>query len=266
MATSQTWADHLKELGIDPRQLQQPDYGVVGDLAGVYGAYTNGNKVSDAYGASADSAQQQAQALQGQMQSMPTLAAMYGQDSPYAKQMAMQLAAKDAAAGRNSQYGPRMQALQADLASKGSQYAQQQAAMANQYSQALSSANNARTAAATAQQQIQGQQLGSLFKVGQSSGAVPWLNDTIGKAAQPYINQGKDYLSNMFGTNQSTNSSMGPLSGNAFNNSQPEQPQQFNSNDQSPIYGGYNGSSEQQAPTTSNGVQGYGNADEWYGY
>lgn len=40
---------------------------------------------------------------------------MFSPDSPYAKQMEETLARKDSAAGRNSQYGPRAQALAADL-------------------------------------------------------------------------------------------------------------------------------------------------------
>lgn len=174
---------------------QKPDYGVLGSLAGAYGAYTNGNNVSNAYGASATDAADQAATLKTQMDNMPTLATMYGQDSPYAKQMQLQLAAKDAAAGRNSQYGPRIQALQADLASKGSQYAQQQASMAQAYTNARNNANNQRAQATVNQNQVQGQQLGALFNLGQKSGVLPAMNQSIGDG----IKTGATGLSNMFG-------------------------------------------------------------------
>jgi hypothetical protein len=113
-------------------------------------------------------------------------------------QMQKQLAAKDAAAGRNSQYGPRLQALQSDLASKGSQYAQQQAAMANAYNTARSNANNQRTQATTNQAQVQGQQLGSLFNLGEKSGLIPYLNQGISNMAQPYMQKAGAALGDMF--------------------------------------------------------------------
>lgn len=49
---------------------------------------------------------------------MANLDRMFATDSPYAKQMQETLARKDAAAGRNSQYGPRAEKLAADLTSK----------------------------------------------------------------------------------------------------------------------------------------------------
>lgn len=54
-------------------------------------------------------------AIQNQMQ---TLKDMFSQDSPYAKMLRQQLERKDAAAGRNSQYGNRETQLQALLAEK----------------------------------------------------------------------------------------------------------------------------------------------------
>jgi len=93
--------------------------------------------------------------------------------------MQRQLAANDAKAGRNSQYGPRMQQLQANLADKGSQYLQQQANMANMYNTARSNANQQKINAATGQAQVRGQQLGSLFNVGQQTGILPAINQGI---------------------------------------------------------------------------------------
>lgn len=79
-------------------------------LAGqLYGGYRGMGSANGAVG-NANATQQ---ALQGQMGS---LAGMYAPDSPYAKQLAQQLARKDAASGRNSQYGNRAVELQARLA------------------------------------------------------------------------------------------------------------------------------------------------------
>jgi hypothetical protein len=117
--------------------------------------------------------------MKQQMDNMPTLDAMYGQNSPYALQLKDTLAAKDATSGRNSQYGPRSVQLQAALADKGSQYAAQQAQIANMYQQARMAVAATRTGAINKQQQTNGQQLGSLFQLGQSSGALPWLNSQI---------------------------------------------------------------------------------------
>jgi len=65
---------------------------------GLYDAYAK-NQVSKSAGSRADQ-------LQG----------LFGNSSPYAQQLAKQLAVRDAAAGRNSQYGPREVELQAKLA------------------------------------------------------------------------------------------------------------------------------------------------------
>lgn len=67
----------------------------LGGLASLYGMYSR-NKDNDAF--------------------TSTLANMYGQNSPYAKQLQQSLARRDAAAGRRSQYGPREVELQARLA------------------------------------------------------------------------------------------------------------------------------------------------------
>lgn len=180
------------------QSLKQPDYGVAGAGIGALGTLVNGNRVGDAYGASAADAASQADTLRTQMEQMPTLAAMYGADSPYAKQMEQTLARKDAAAGRNSQYGPRAAQLQATLADKGSQYAQQQAAMAQAYNTARSNANTQRVNAVTGQAQVQGQQLGSLFNLGEKSGFLPALNQGISNMAQPYVDKMKTGLGDMF--------------------------------------------------------------------
>ena len=158
---------------------QQTDYGTLGALGGLAGALYMGNNMSDAYGKSISSADQYAQQMQQQMQQMPTLASMYGQDSPYAQQLMKTLAAKDAAAGRNSQYGNRLVQFQAQLADKGSQYAAQQAQMNNQYGAAQNAANQARQQASLGQQQVQAQQLASLFNLGDKSGLLGKANQGL---------------------------------------------------------------------------------------
>ena len=180
------------------QSLKQPDYGTAGALGGAIGAYVNGNNVGNAYGASAADAESQANTLKSQMDSMPTLESMYGRNSPYALQMQKTLAAKDAAAGRNSQYGPRAQALQAALADKASTYAAQQAQSAQAYNAARSAANTQRVNATTGQAQVQAQQLGSLFNLGEKSGILPAFNQGISNMAQPYIQKANTALGDLF--------------------------------------------------------------------
>lgn len=175
------------------QKLEQPNYGTVGDVLGTLGTLANGSQVNDAYGSAASDAENQANTLKQQMDSMPTLASLYGPDSPYAKQLYASMSAKDAASGRNSQYENRLTQLQAALADKASTYASQQANMANMYNQSRTAANNQRINATNGQMQAQGQMLGSLFKVGQSSGALPWLNSKISGG-----------LSGLWGNNTST--------------------------------------------------------------
>lgn len=87
-------------------------------LAGLYqGQQAAGNirQAVDANKQQADFARTQADSL----------AAMYGQNSPYAQELRQQLERKDAAGGRRSQYGPREVELQAKLASMQAQTAPQ---------------------------------------------------------------------------------------------------------------------------------------------
>ena len=187
------------------QSLKQPDYGTAGALGGAIGAYVNGNNVGNAYGASAADAESQANTLKNQMDNMPTLESMYGMNSPYALQMQKQLAAKDAASGRNSQYGPRAQALQAALADKASTYAAQQAQSAQAYNTARANANQQRVNATTGQAQVQAQQLGSLFNLGEKSGILPAFNQGISNMAQPYIQKANSALGDMFPSWNSSN-------------------------------------------------------------
>jgi hypothetical protein len=192
----------LKKFGIDQSQLQSPNYGMMGSILGGLGTIVNGNRVADTYDASANDSQAQLDTLKGQMDAMPTLASMYGQDSPYALELKKTLAAKDAAAGRNSQYGPRAVQLQSMLADKGSQYAQQQAQMMNLYNKARTDLNTSRTNAAVGKSQVQGQQLGGLMNLADKTGLLNWANQglqqglsgmfgggTGGETVNPYSSQ-----------------------------------------------------------------------------
>ena len=253
MATSPALMAYLKSLGIDTSkvtdqpQLQQPDYGLLGAGVGGLMDLYSGGKVADAYGSSASSAEDQANQLQQQMQQMPTLASMYGADSPYAKQLAATLQAKDAAAGRNSQYGNRAVQLQAMLADKGSQYATAQAQMANQYNAARTAANAARAQATNAQQGVYAKVLGNMFGLADKTG---------------YLQQGNNYLKQMFNPDQpaptqeqvNTYSQGGPSTG--LYGTQPEQPYQSNGG-MGEMYGApatnyAPGMDTTQAPTSAN--------------
>ena len=94
--------------------------------------------------------QDQIRGINEQIGKIPTLESLYGTDSAYAKNLMKQLAAKDAAAGRNSQYGPRLQEFNGKLATVAGDYA-------NKYAQQVGALNNSiaglykeRTGASTA--------------------------------------------------------------------------------------------------------------------
>jgi hypothetical protein len=105
------------------------------------------------------------------------LSDMYNPDGAVAQQMAKALAAKDAKAGRNSQYAARSATLQSQLASGASNNASRIAQLIQQKQNAESQ-----------QQQVRAGQLGSLFDLAKRTGAVDWAG-----------NQLKD----LFGMNQS---------------------------------------------------------------
>jgi len=105
-------------------------------------------------------------ALQNQINS---LSGMYGQNSPYAQTLREQLARRDAAAGRRSQYGPREVELQAQLARLA-------AGNANSIFQARQ-----------AQNQMRGQGLAALYRLGKSSGAF----DKLGQGLQNLFGGGQ---------------------------------------------------------------------------
>lgn len=173
------------------------DYGALGAIGGGLGSLILGNQAADQLGQSTGAYDDMSNSLKAQMDAMPTLAAMYGPDSPYAQQLQQTLARKDAAAGRNSQYGPRLAQLQALLAEKGSQYASQQAQMADSFNRSRVAAMQAREKANTGIQQIRAQQLASLFDVGQKTGLLNPVNKFLGNLGK----QGGDYLSGLFGGN-----------------------------------------------------------------
>ena len=125
-------------------------------LAGLYTGYQANKAASN-----------NANAINGQISSLSN---MYGQNSPYAAALRQQLARKDAASGRNSQYGPREAQLQALLADKAASTA---GTIGNLSTQAQS--------ANTASQTARAQQLAQLLKLGQSSGLGNYLQQGLGQ-------------------------------------------------------------------------------------
>ena len=91
---------------------------------------------------------------------------MFGQDSPYAKQLRQTLERKDAAAGRNSQYGNRETQLQALLAEK----AMQASGAIGDLSKQSSSLDNTVTAGRNSQ-------LDALNSILNKTGAYDWTRD-----------------------------------------------------------------------------------------
>ena len=101
-----------------------------------------------------------------------TLTDMFGQDSPYAKQLRQTLERKDAAAGRNSQYGNRETQLQALLAEKALQSSQAIGGLTQQSSALDNSVNSGRN--------VQLNALDSLLnKTGVYDWTKSWMNDGL---------------------------------------------------------------------------------------
>ena len=96
------------------------------------------------------------------------LSDMYNPDGAVAQQMAKAIAAKDAKAGRNSQYAARSALLQSQLASGASSNAARIAALMQQ-----------KQNSETQQQQIRAGQLGSLFDLAKRTGAVDWAGNQL---------------------------------------------------------------------------------------
>lgn len=91
------------------------------------------------------------------------LSEIYGPNSPYAAQMRQTLARKDAAAGRNSQYGPREAQLAALLAEKQTQ-------ATDAMSRAATGGQANALALAKYKQQLMGQRLGLAANIGKRTG------------------------------------------------------------------------------------------------
>ena len=127
---------------------------LAGSLAGMYGSY-QANKAASA----------NAGAINNQISQLSN---MYSQNSPYAQQLRQELARKDAAAGRNSQYGPREAQLQALLADK-----------ANQTASTIGNLSGQAQTANTASQVARAQQLAQLLKMGQQSGLGNYLQQGL---------------------------------------------------------------------------------------
>lgn len=261
----------------------RPSFGALGDLAGAYQAYTAGNRVKDAYGQEMATTQDQLDRMRSEMDSMPSLDSMFGPDSVYATSMAQQLAAKDAAAGRLSQYGPRMAQVAAALSKSRMDAENQRAQMRQNYNTAQANLAKQRSAAAVSQEQAGGQQLASLFQGAKSLGLLEPLNKAMTDISKPYIEKAATGLSNMFGINQPDNnqnygfgygteapgatSTAAPTSSyspSSYNTpSYTPQPQQIDWSNPTPMYGSATESNGYQAPQIG---YGYGNPEEWYGY
>jgi hypothetical protein len=142
------------------------------------------------------------------------LSDMYNPNGVVAQQMQQAIAAKDARAGRNSQYAQRSATLQAQLAQGASTNAARIAQLMQQKQQSE-----------VQQQQIRAGQLGSLFDLAKKSGAVDWgmgqLKDIFGTKQPAYnydANAGQDFngyqsnsgMGQMYGPTEQTYS--GPMS------------------------------------------------------
>jgi len=144
-----------------PQSLPQQNAGGGFDLAslvGAYGAYRNGNNVID-------NANSNQAAINNQISQLSN---MYGPNSPYAQQLRASLAAKDAAAGRNSQYGTREVQLQAMLADKAAQTAGTIGTLAGQGQQSANAAS-----------QAQAQQWAALANMADKTGATQWATNGL---------------------------------------------------------------------------------------
>lgn len=131
---------------------KSPQFGdMAGSLMGLYSAYQQRKRLG--------------QARSG-------LESMFGPNSPYAAQLGQQLARRDAAAGRRSQYGPREVELQAKLAEMNSRNAPQIQNLINGEGQARNSA------------------LWSLGRLGQQSGATPAIGNYLQQLYQQYSGGG----------------------------------------------------------------------------
>jgi len=148
------------------------------DWGKLAGTLYQGYQANRQAGQLANNAQQNQQALQAQMSGLQN---MYAPDSPYAKQLAQQLARQDAKAGRNSQYGTRAVELQARLAALAP-------TVANSMSSLGQTSNLTNTQAQTANNNRQAVQ-------------AQILSQLIGSKKDPgYLQQGFTGLKDMYNT------------------------------------------------------------------
>ena len=94
--------------------------------------------------------QDQIRGINEQIGKIPTLESLYGTDSAYAKNLMKQLAAKDAASGRNSQYAPRLEEFNGKLAAVAGDYANKYAQQVGALNNSIASLYRERTGASTA--------------------------------------------------------------------------------------------------------------------
>lgn len=106
----------------------------------------NSNSIAGNDNAIAD----QIKGINEQISKIPTVDSLYGVDGAYAKNLYKQLAAKDAAAGRNSQYGQRLEDFNGKLATVAGDYANKYAQQVGSLNNSISGLYNSRTNASTA--------------------------------------------------------------------------------------------------------------------
>lgn len=148
----------------------KPQQGVMGAIGEGLGSLVLGNQV----------AQGAAQNRAGSQQQIESLSNMYGPNSPYALQLRQALARKDAAAGRNSQYGPREVELQARLAG-----------LQGQNAQTIGTLQGQQQSSNLQEQQVRAQQLAHLFNIADKTGASGWASSQLGNmfGEQPAVQQ-----------------------------------------------------------------------------
>jgi len=209
----------------------KPPQSTMGAIGEGLGSLVLGNQV----------AQGAAQNRAGTQQQIDSLANMYGPNSPYATQLRQALARKDAAAGRNSQYGPREVELQARLAG-----------LQGQNAATIGNLQNQQQKANVDETQVRAQQLAHLFNIADKTGAANWAGSQLGNmfGEQTPVNQPM---------NQSVYAGGGDYSGWSPGQTYqaPEQPYQSNQG-MGQMYGPEEQSAytpqmdQSQAPTSSN--------------
>ena len=229
------------------------------NVVGGLGALYFGNQAYDNLGSSVGAIDGNIDAIRSAMSGIPSADALYGLNSPYAQQMAQTLARKDAAAGRNSQYGPRAAQYAAAMADKYGAASRDQATLMASYNKQLSDLANLKAQQSAGQSQIRAQQLAQLFNVADNIGLTKkfdqGLSDLFGFGNVNEGNADKAYIHSNAGYGDYYDTGA---------DSQVQAPQQTQ---QEAIYGndGY-GDYWNQPTANTPGTSSWGNEDpyQWY--